>query len=452
MKKLLSIISALTLLSACSLDIPYENQFSDPTAISSPQTARELLSSAYAALPNPEFDLSILADDFAPTYWAAVNSSMQNQYNWQPQAIEDLSISYWNDHYAVIATLNALIERAHKIEDSPTMRRILGEAMALKAYCYFQLLRVYGAGPQDLEADAIVLKDELAMANLPRSSARSVLAEIDRLLSRALPLIEEEPSASTDWMSADAALILRSQARLYAGEYGSAATDALAVIDRYGYEPFAADAYRSFWQGDQSAERIFALNAPSVAQSFYISLVYDNAGGDYFTVSPSVAASFAADDIRLAASVFPMQTTSLGTQNCLGKYNAMRKNQREILLINKTRLADALFAYCEASALAGNNQQALTAINKYLEKRGAEPINDSLTGDNLLSRILAEKQKEFLGEGVRFFDLKFYRDSVLKNKRMEPDDYRWLWPIPREEYLYNDLMTQNPSWTKTSFN
>lgn len=130
----------------------------------------------------------------------------------------------------------------------------------------------------------------------------------------------------------------------------------------------------------------------------------------------------------------------------------MRKNQREILLINKFRLADALFAFAEASALDGNDSAARDAMNLYLDRRSAYPLDQTLAGDALLKQILTEKHKEFIGEGTRFFDLKFYRKTLLKGIRIPADDYRWLWPIPREEYLYNTNMTQNPTWTITSFN
>ena len=52
-------------------DIPYENQFSDPDAVTTPAAARELLASAYSELPTPEFNLSVLGDDFEPTYLIA---------------------------------------------------------------------------------------------------------------------------------------------------------------------------------------------------------------------------------------------------------------------------------------------------------------------------------------------------------------------------------------------
>lgn len=451
MKRLLHIIFSLTLLSGCSLDIPYENQFSDPEAIASPQTARELLASAYAALPNPEYDLSILTDDFMPTYWASVNPSLLNQYNWQPQAIEDLSTTTWREYYAVIATLNALIERAALIEDSPAIRRIQGEAYTLKAYCYFQLLRFYGPGPENPDADAIVLKEKLAMANLRRSSVSRTVEEIETLLRQALPLLEHD-GESTDWLGEDAARILLAKTLLYSGRYTEAAAEAKSVLDARGYDAFIPDAYRSLWEGQTCPERIFALNYPTAAQGYYLGIVYDTTGGDYFIINPQVAATFAGADCRTDAAILTVTFPSLGKQDCFGKYNAMRKKQREITLINKLRLSDALFAYAEASSLAGSETDALTALNLYLARRGADALPQSLSAKELLEAILQEKHKEFIGEGERFFDLKFYRNSALGSFRIKPNDYRWNWPVPREEYLYNDQMTQNDKWTITNFN
>lgn len=67
---------------ACSLDIPYENQFSDPDAITTPHTARELLATAYNSLPNPDFELAVLGDDFVPTYLINRNANLNNLYKW----------------------------------------------------------------------------------------------------------------------------------------------------------------------------------------------------------------------------------------------------------------------------------------------------------------------------------------------------------------------------------
>ncbi|UVP89861.1 hypothetical protein NXV34_22655 [Bacteroides fragilis] len=76
---------------ACSLNIPYENQYSDPDAITTVTAARELLASAYDAIPKPEFSLSVLSDDFQPTFLINLNADLNNLYKWHPKPMEDLS-------------------------------------------------------------------------------------------------------------------------------------------------------------------------------------------------------------------------------------------------------------------------------------------------------------------------------------------------------------------------
>ena len=86
---------------------------------------------------------------------------------------------------------------------------------------------------------------------------------------------------------------------------------------------------------------------------------------------------------------------------------------------------------------------------------GAGALDDTLEGEALIEEILSQKQKEFVGEGVRLFDLKRYGKPLLRHTlygaavsaTIQPSDYRWLFPIPQSEYKYNDSITQNnPQW------
>ena len=93
-------------------------------------------------------------------------------------------------------------------------------------------------------------------------------------------------------------------------------------------------------------------------------------------------------------------------------------------------------------------------MNRYLAQRGAPLLDEGVSGEALLRAILDEKHKEFVGEGVRYFDLKRCRKEVLNGwdkavgRNIANDDYRWTFPIPKEEYLYNNYMEQNEGWTK----
>lgn len=458
-KTLLNILTVLSL-TGCSLDIPYDNQFSDPDAITTPETGRELLASGYSSLPAIGYDLAIMSDDFTPTYWASRNPSLTNQYNWQPSALHDLAISIWPQFYSVIATTNALTERipgivAENDEDRREVADLQSEAETLKAYCYFQLLRLFASDPADgLEKDGIVLKDKVEMQNLPRSTVGQTIDEIRRLLESALK--RGHSGSSPSWLTTDATTLLLAQVELYAGNYGRAAELATSLVDAKGYSCFEPSAYRLMWEGMTSPAQIFIYDDPDNAQSYYIGIVYDTTTGDYFSVTPALAASFTESDCRTEWTLCPFYSAGLGHQDFIGKYNKLRREKREISYINKLRMAEALFVAAESMALSGGTEsaKAIDMLNKFLEARGAEPISTSLSGDALVKEILAQKQKEFLGEGNRYFDLKHYRATVLSeasNRIPAAGDYRWLWPIPKDEYLYNENMTQNPSWPKDSF-
>ncbi len=455
-------VTLILLLTGCSLDIPYDNQFSDPDAISTPAAARELLADAYNNIPNIEFDLALLSDDFEPTYWAARNPSLNNQYTWQPQAFIDLSTSVWSQYYSVITTINAVNERLPLIKatsdaDRRELADLVAEAATLKAYCYFQLLRLYSSDPTDpqgRDTEGIILKNTVAMQNLPRSTVGECIDEIRRLLDDATRSGHQGTDPS--WLTADATRLLSAELELYAGNYAEAAETAEALLKEKGFGCFAPETYRYLWDGSQCDERIFMFSSPDVAQSFYQSIVYDTNSGDYYAVASALAADFTENDCRTQWSIYPVTTQALGYQPYIGKYNRLRKEKIEVKLINKMRLSAALFVAAQARCLSGDNEQAaIENVNRYLSMRGAQPLPDNLTGEKLLTAILHQKQMEFVGEGERYFDLKHYRRSVLasRNGRIpDADDYRWLWPLPKDEYLYNENMTQNPGWPKDSFN
>ncbi len=444
----------------CSLDIPYDNQFSDPDAIATPENGRELIASGYSSLPTIGFDLAILSDDFVPTYWASRNPSLSNQYNWQPSALHDLSAYAWPQYYSVVSTANALLERIPGITsntdaDRREIANLKAEAYTLKAYCYFQLLRLFASDPSDgLDKDGIVLKDKVAMENLPRASVGATIDEIRRLLEDALAA--GHTGTDRSWLTADATTLLLAQVELYAGNYERAATLASSLVDKRGYECFGASVYRNLWESTTNDEQIFIYNDPDRSQTYYQGIVYDTTTGDYYSVDPSTAEEFSNSDCRKEWTICPFTSQALGAQSFIGKYNRLRREKREIMFVNTMRLSSALFTAVEAWAQAGGDGpgKAIEALNLFLAQRGAEAVETGLSGEALLKEILHQKHLEFLGEGERYFDLKHYSrlPGITSGRIPGADDYRRVWPIPKDEYLYNDLMTQNPGWPKDSFN
>jgi hypothetical protein len=441
MKKLYIYVCAVLVSVGCNLDIRLEDQFSDPYAITDTETARELLASAYNSLPRFQMEFSILSDDFFPTNLSQKYAEMLNLYNWQEKAINDFSSNVWNGYYMTVAVINALLPRLDLLEpvseeDQVEMDRIRSEAYALKAMCYFDLVRLYGP---------IVLKDRLEFETLPRSSVEECLEEIDALLDEAEKVKHND--SEVFYMSSAAVKALRVEFELYRGDYDAAVGTALELLE--GAESrWTRSSFENLWSGNESDDRIFA---PYIFDSFYTDLCYDKENGDYFILNDHVVYDDA--DLRISWCEYPFEMTS-GQVRALGKYNRMYYENTTVRYINTMRYSGVCFSAAEAYARGEKPQLALQMVNRLLGAYGAELLDESLEGDALIEAILKEKHKEFVGEGVRYFDLKRIGKPLKRYRNLgsgvsstiAEDDYTWLFPIPESEYKYNDLMDQNPEW------
>ena len=441
MKRLYIYINMVLVLAGCSLDIRLEDQFSDPYAITDSETARELLASAYNSLPRFQMEFSVLSDDFYPTALSQKYAEMLNLYNWQEKAINEFSSNVWNEYYMTVAVVNALLPRLDMLtpkndDDAAELARIRSEAYALKAMCYFDLVRLYGP---------IVLKDRLEFETLPRSSVEECLNEVDRLLGEAEKVHDND--SEVFYMSTSAVKALRVEFELYRGDY-ERVVEVAGPLLAGAENRWTRSSYENLWSGNESDDRIFA---PYIFDSFYTDLCYDKENGDYFILNDCLI--YSDDDVRKSWCEYPFQM-AVGQVRSLGKYNRMYYENSTVRYINTIRYSGVCFAAAEAYARDGKPELAVETVNRLLGAYGADLLDESLEGDALIDAILDEKHKEFVGEGVRYFDLKRIGKPLQRYKNMgagvsaviKPDDYRWLFPIPESEYKYNDLMDQNPEW------
>jgi hypothetical protein len=113
-----------------------------------------------------------------------------------------------------------------------------------------------------------------------------------------------------------------------------------------------------------------------------------------------------------------------------------------------TRLEELMSLRAVALAVTeGNNSiEGLSLLNAIRLKRGMKALSNS---DDLVSDVFAERRREFIGEGWRWFDKVVYN----KIKRNDPDFNKLIdeggiyWPISNKALKANPLLTQNPYWT-----
>src|SRR6187402_1439235 len=86
-------------------------------------------------------------DDMQGEFSASDRSAKSNAYYWRPQLdiSAEVSPSVWGQLYHSIYDANVIINYAGKSTEGTDQRKreVLGEAMAIKADCYFSLLTMY---------------------------------------------------------------------------------------------------------------------------------------------------------------------------------------------------------------------------------------------------------------------------------------------------------------------
>lgn len=455
-KMLYTLLSSLLMgVVACSVDIPPADEY---TEISTIEDARSLLTSAYIQYPHYEYELSLLSDDFCPTSLSSEDMDQKNFYLWQDRFITDQTNSMWTDYYTTIAYCNILLEKVKEVvvkdaNEEKELAKVISEAKTLKALAYFDLLRLFAPAYSDGEEnEGIILKDQLILDYPKRSSLKDCVAHIRTLLLEAKD-VENEPQVN-GWLSQIAVLYLLADLELYAGNYTLAAQYAEDVLSSVGDDVLTQSSYAQLWSPNSCVGRIFGFYQNN---TFYVSIQSSTPDkGDKYQLNPSI--NYTEEDYRGKYSVYKPEENETYEGN-MGKYNRMNREEITVQYVNTLRYAGAYFIAAEAySRIEGKEKNGIDILNKYLLSVGTKPIDETQRGGNLLRTILTEKQKEFVGEGSRYFDLKRTRKELninlerLENKEgtiagtIKTDDYRWTFPIPKSEYLYNDNVNQNDGW------
>jgi hypothetical protein len=264
----------------------------------------------------------------------------------------------------------------------------------------------------------------------------------------------KDKEASCNYISYHAALVLHARLMLLQENFDEAQRLSQQVIDEAGLPGNAINTagYSSLWTNNSSNEKLFAYNN----FTFPLANFREKENGDFIVVPSKIA--FEENDIRKAFSkiLFLMKKNGSTTpllRPLIGKYRLSAEDE-EPKDINRIRLAEAYFIAAESYAQDNKPGKARETINLLLATRGASPLPEGMNKTELLEKILDEKQKEFVGEGLRFFDLKRLNKDIIRYKvdsesidrTISTDDFRRVFPIPLSEIKQNKEIEQNPGW------
>jgi hypothetical protein len=293
MKKYITILpicAMLVLFSACEksvLDKNPEDRYSDIILWSDIGLVDSYVVDAYHAASTgfTQHMLSTVSDEAHSTFDHGVEVYVQGNIskdNTAPWDLTEYSFPSWNTYFSNIQKLNVLLERIDEVagtypeaeqaaikERSDVMK---GEGYFLRAFCYTQLMRLYGGVP--------VLKKSLALnddfSNITRNSFEetvSFIAEDCDLAAGLLPSVTDAPAGRA---TKGAALALKARALLFAASDLTA--DGTAVNKYVGYEnpdrtalwTAARDAAKAVIDlGDYHLENFGAPDKAAVAVNYF---------------------------------------------------------------------------------------------------------------------------------------------------------------------------------------
>ncbi len=394
-------------------------------------------------------------------------------------------VTHWNSSYRGIANANLAIAKIPEISmDETAKQNLLGEARFLRAYYYYNLVRIFGSVP--LIAEPVDLNSPVLYP--PQTSVEDIYAFIVDDLTTAedsgLPFTDTSGKITLGAIKSLLSSVYLTMAGypLQKGTeyYQRAADKAKEVIDSGEYNLFPSYDDLHDPALKNSGEHIFmvqyaAFISPSNWQTLIVPYnqnisAYSDQTGAIFAEEKFVE-SYEMGDKRVEEKEFYYSTFSLradrNTTINLGGYYIYKHFDLEANLNTASsdlnwpllRYAEVLFIYAEASnELSGPSEAAYEAVNQ-IRRRAVLPELSGLSQQQFREAIWREMWYELSYENKTWFDMVRIRKAFnLDTKAF--DDYvgykfvngpvlterELLYPIPTDELRNNENLTQNPGY------
>ena len=356
----------------------------------------------------------------------------------------------WGAQYNIIANANNLlkwwdINGEAVIADTITRRMIRGEALALRAFLHFDLLRGWGpvnyAGDESVrEMKCIPYRTVADHSKQPLLPASEVVANIISDLKEARECLEYEKNLDLSdriegrhlRFNYHAVNAMLARVYNYAGDRENAAMHARMVIEQCGL---------SLESGNDndpilSTEVICGLNMHELEDNL----------SEYFAVGEKMATKYYLDITTLNAIFESVGSESEDMRAKSAAFHRNNEQQKAISLkyvendngiIPLIRLPEMHYIVCEATE---ENGEAADNVNLVRNKRGISKAKDVAcdTDELRIAALGKEYGKEFYGEGQYFWFLKTHGivGALAHCPEVTLAHENFIFPLPDAELEY----------------
>ncbi|WP_426791156.1 RagB/SusD family nutrient uptake outer membrane protein [Sphingobacterium sp. WOUb80] len=449
-------------------------QFASPTGYSEAVTGIYALVSGAAAIDKGTNynDMLIFLSEAKGNTIKSLDGTINKQsdaFDFINTGTRDFSHSYnfWRSGYNVILHANEVIAHVKDGETNGTILQAKAEALFLRAFTYFNLVRLYGR-PYYLDADKspgvmLVLDTRMGPDYAPaRASVAEVYQQVISDLETAAGLFNQ--SKSNSYASKYSAYALLSRVYLYMGgtsttpvaAYNQKAADyAAKVINEGGYQLLQNTAYQNYYKTDNpgNKEDIFAVNTK--LRQGGISIIFANPlqgtrPGGLYRPSPYLKSLLDANDLRNSFYVENVTAGFPDDTKAVSKYMLGFTTLYSVSPFRYLRLAEMYLNRAEALYKLKKESEALADVNTIRKRAGLSELS-GLSGTTLFNEILKQRKLELAFEGHASFDefrnglpmVRNYDSGKSGAMTVQPTDKKILMPIPEEERAENPNLVPN---------
>lgn len=423
------LVAPLSLTSCDSwLDVVPDDQISETVIFENQRGYQKLLNGLYSGMTSTTLyglNLTAGAIDVLAQYYNTYDHSgvyyELAKYDYATSGSQSLISGIWGDAYSLISNANTLIE-ATEMAECPLIdrekKRMKGEALAVRAFLHFDLLRLYGPVPTNLSERAIPYQTSAELTVQPFETATQILTKIKADLNEAITLLKDsEPLLMTDKyevadvesrpyrMNYYAAQAVLARVYLWEGNKTEAYNTAVAVINDASTDfPFTTEDEATGSNPDRlfTSEVLFGLYNTSRESEVYNAL-FSQVLSDYQrfypagTISSGRIMEWYDDDNDYRKKIWAVDQGKVYHQ----KFRAVETDIRANYTLPLVRMGEM---YLIAAECAPTTDEASTWISTLRNNRNSFSV--TVDASNLASYIELEYRKEFLGEGQMFFYMK----------------------------------------------
>lgn len=396
---------------------------------------RAVLTTGYSAFPRHKSLTTLRADELVLNEFDDQLLYSKDIYIWKDANPDPATTSFqWAQLYNTIFYTNVVINDGNaKVPSSPEKDQLIGEAYALRALTYFDLINLFGKPYNTTTSSSdrgvpLALEIDLEQEFIPESVANvytQILSDIDDAKNL---LNQDTQVTGLNYRFSKAAIYaLEARVRLYRNEWQKA-LDAVNIALSYRNELIDLNTDSTLPNKYDTVESVMALED-----------VFTNSLKVSTYVSPELIAAFdQTNDLR-----FPLYFEASGS-----RFQFEKGGEQEQKCTFRT--SELYLIKAEAELRLNNFSDSKTTLLPLLQKRYTPTAYTQLSTDiNTMSDqdftifLFEERKRELAVEGHRWFDLRRMNQKQIIHQ-VEGQDYtliendpRYTLPYPRNAQLNN---------------